>query len=106
MPKVVFKQLDIKNVETVKIYDWLMEIYFEIGEQTYILSVESKEENGIFYPREVAHEGNGEACVYCDVCSGNTRCNTFSGRINRLFQHLLTFPSIRLEWLYIPHEIK
>ena len=106
MPKVVFEHLDIKKVETVKIYDWLMYIHFEIDEQQYVLGVELNEEKGIFFPRVVEHYGNVEMCAYCIISSNWSRCNKLSGQITSLFQHLLTFPSIRLEWLYIPHELK
>lgn len=71
-------QYDEKNIK----------IYFLINGVAYSLRVRMV--NGFFKPQYVSH-------------LNYSVCDSFEPYVLDLFYELIQFPSIRLEWLYIPH---
>ena len=63
-----------------------------------------------FFPDVVLHSSeNGEfsentlGCPYCDSQT-DMYCDELTLYRNELFRRLIQFPSIRLEWLHLPHD--
>ena len=95
--------LDIANV-TQNYYDETrIDINFYLINSHYQLHVR-KNEKGVFQPFNIYHIKKTGKCLYCDGSEGG--CRGLGMHINELFLRLIEFPSIRLEWLYLPHAVK
>lgn len=93
--------LNIQNVIQTKRNEQTIDISFTIDGEEYTLRTLSEE--GIFYPCYIYHNSNNR-CVAClEKTAGKSTCYPFSFHRHDLFYLLIEHPSIRLEWLYIPH---
>lgn len=75
-------------------------IRFEIDGFRYNL-LTRENEYGIVYPKSIYHFDDGDNCTYCKQLMNS--CEELAKYKQELFQRLIEFPSIRLEWLYIDH---
>lgn len=93
------KQLNITDVSQVINKEHVV-LLFKIEGFEFIVKV-PKEEDGLFYPDEIMH---GEMKI-CPLCKKDTIwCDSLNQSLYDFFKYLIESPSIRLEWLYIPHE--
>lgn len=82
-------------------------ILFYIKDQSYYLFVARTSETEKYYPRTVFHLGHllNSECQFCgNEMKFNTECYEFRDYLDELFQRLISFNSIRLKWLFLPHE--
>lgn len=55
---------------------------------------------GLFEPVRVYHRSDLH-CHFCDRKAKHENCAYFAQHLDALFQRLIQFPNIRLEWLFI-----
>ena len=70
--------------------------------QSYRMVLIKDKDRGIFEPVRVYHKLDIH-CLLCDKEGMHDNCSYFGKHLDALFQRLIQFPSIRLEWLFIPH---
>lgn len=76
-------------------------IMFSIGNENYWMPVIAKD--GVFIPAALFHMSN--MCLYCETARPGSDCSLAAKR-DVIFDILIQYPSIRLEWLFIPHAPK
>lgn len=91
--------MEITTIKHKRITEKHIELTFCINGLPYSLSIE--EEEDFFVPWALFHEFN-EMCPICRRAGKTMNCRY--GDIKKLFYYLIKQPSIRLEWLYLPHE--
>ena len=104
------ESLDIRNVTQKRVANNRIHIYFTMNELSFHVFAHCNwGGNRLFYPYSVRHSEND--FVPCTLCGRGyrvggvyTQCSFFDGHYNELFHRLIQMPSIRLEWLYLPHE--
>lgn len=79
-----------------------IELRFSLNAFPYSLWIESVE--GLFQPTAVFHDSEIHPCPYCGKVGSLTVCENLLSHQQVLFQTLIQVPSIRLEWLYLPHK--
>lgn len=104
------KTISITNMHITNVFQRIplpqrefIDIYFELQGHPYCLRTD--EELGLYKPVAIYHEFEDE-CVFCGKSTNGSLCLTLikQPHLNDLFQRLIQIPSIRLEWLFIPHE--
>lgn len=105
--------LPISNVSFAYSPSGTPQIHFMIEDQRFFLRTISKYTNNreVFSPFDVRHlvtKNEGKRCYLCGNVLGTDDfrvfCHRFHDQVDALFYHLIEFPSIRLQWLYIPYE--
>lgn len=92
----LLKNLNISNVSLVHLNPHHLNIHFSIEENSYMLRMEKR--SGRFIPDHVFHTD----VVNCCICEDDELlCHDLIEHNDVLFQYLITFPSIRMEWLYL-----
>lgn len=94
-------ELSITNVWQEYWLEKSIDIKFELPTGRYELHL-SQNREGIYFPNEIYHLKNDQDCPYCD--GNEAGCIGLKIHKKELFYRLIEFPSIRLEWLYLPHE--
>ena len=94
------EQFAISHVNQLVIDEDTIEIYFKIDDLPYCLEVSRIK--GTFRPRFVYHDAYF-TCPICGLKLANTRCSPLDLKEVALFQRLIKFPAIRMEWLFIEH---
>ena len=93
-------QLDITDVSQIINKEHVI-ILFKIEGFEFVVKV-PKEEDGLFHPDEIMHV---QVDGICPLCKEDTIwCDSLNQSLYDFFNYLIESPSIRLEWLYIPHE--
>ena len=104
MDQESFENLEIDNVrqERFELDEGRIDIEFNMKGFPYYLIVEQNAV-GVFQPYEVRHKSD-ELCMSCKKTRCNwVKCEILCAHKRTLFDRLIQFPSIRLEWLYIDH---
>lgn len=83
---------------------WEYYVYFRLNHKKYSIVVWQDAE-GLFRPWNVYHESN-KRCPFCDTKDKKGTCWTLKKQVSPLFRRVVESPSVRLEWLYIPHDTK
>lgn len=96
---VVFTRVFQKKREDNRI-----DIYFMIQDQQFQL-VTAKNRESLYKPITLFHDSI-EPCQFCQLADMTTTCLPLRQQIYVLFWRLIEQPSIRLEWLYLPHVEK
>ena len=105
MEKTLVEALVITNVYQRERYRGRIDIHFTVKDFEYLLMM--KDLNGTFQVGIVSHNNNH----YCSICdqlanvhtTNSIICETLDQFSSSLFHRLIEMPSIRLEWLYLPH---
>lgn len=100
------QELVIENVRQEFGNTGYVKIVFELNGFPYRINV-IKNEKGTFEPSPVRHYNFkvNETCLLCNKSSSQMEpCSAFFRKRITIFHRLIEQPSIRLEWLYIPHE--
>lgn len=77
-----------------------IDITFTLNDFRYQLHIR-KDQEGVFYPLTIFHISETSLCSHCN--NEQTVCKGLKMYKEDLFYHLIQYPSIRLEWLYIPY---
>ena len=111
--KYSIETLPISNVSFAYSPSGRPQIHFSIEDQRFFLRTISKQINNheTFSPFDVRHlvtKNEGKRCYLCGNVLGTDDfrvfCYGFNGQVDALFHHLIEFPSIRLQWLFISYE--
>ena len=89
------------NVHQVKVDEELIEIHFQIDEFPYSLAA-SRMVREYFSPVSIRHR-SADLCPHCQRNNILLKCPILDFHRTALFHQLIQVPSIRLEWLYLPH---
>lgn len=102
MYKEDFERLDIQSVSQTKLDEWDIRIHFTADGLSYRLIVSKDRQDKYFTPQRVEHE-----IKHCPLCNNRNKyhCDGFSRHIDDLFQRLIQYPNIRLEWVFLPHHV-
>jgi len=90
-------ELNITNVSQEHIEFDTYFIDFKIDELEYYISTEAI--NGVYRADSIWHNKD----FTCDFCDEIGQCTFLEAYKDDIFKRLITFPSIRLEWLFINH---
>ena len=102
MTNVSIEDLDIQFVSQEHVNWGSIELSFSANSFPYCLWIEKEKE--LLEPTLIFHDSNVQSCPYCGKLGGATVCETLTPHKDELFQTLIQAPSIRLEWLYLPHK--
>lgn len=92
----------ITNVGQETALNDLFYLLFTIGNIDFEMSVR-QDEQGIYQPSYVYHvQLRKKGCPYCQ--NRGQWCEGLDVHRFELFETLIQFPSIRLYWLFLPHE--
>ena len=95
--------LAIHSVHQKQVDERTIEIYFNIEDHQYVLSVD-KNYDSYFSPWAVFH-ATDDLCPLCHIQKKDLKCRPLGGNhVLRLFHRLIKQPSIRLEWIFIKHK--
>lgn len=94
------EELQISEVYQEKLGEKRINIYFKANGQKYMLLM-WKYKDRPFFPSTIEHNSN-ETCLVCR--KKMILCDPMQRHVNALFKRLIEYPSIRLEWLYLPHS--
>lgn len=99
--------LEIKQVSQEKEDEEAINIDFTIEQVAYQLFLVKNKENK-FEPKTIFHLDNlREMGKICPVCKGKgSFCVKLEKNKEQLFQHLIQYPTIRLEWIYLDYDQK
>ena len=78
-----------------------IDIFFHIDNRLYCMRV-MKFEDG-YQPRMVFHRFDFGVCLICRE-ERRVICEVLDRHVNDLFNRLIQFPNVRLEWLYISYK--
>ena len=96
----MIESLKIQNVRQSATDEDRIFIYFTIQDYCYYLFLQQNDE-GIFIPKRIDHFTNDK----CPLCHSHYKymkdCSILDDHNNELFQRLIEYPSIRLEWLFL-----
>ena len=96
------EQLEFHNVHMSKSKnEAVICIHFKLDWQEFFVRI--VREDHVYVPHEVLHEEK-QRCVVCDDGHNSYVCSFLNKSKNNVFQKLIEFPNIRLEWLFIPYE--
>lgn len=95
--------LEISGMRQEKVEKNQINIYFTINDAEYFLAIMTNGDR-IFRPFMVYHTTT-DYCPFCQRKSYIAYCSKLSGQRSFLFERLITFPNLRLSWLYIPFEV-
>ena len=100
MTKELIKDWHITDVTQKFISQERIDINFKLKDCHYYLVVVK---TGCFRPAIVRHRSD-QRCPFCQRSNfGGYDCRDLEKYVDLLFHRLIDMPSIRLEWLYIPH---
>ena len=99
MANVWNENVHINNIKQRRINEENMVLTFSMNGLPYTLTIKKRE--GLFVPLALFHEFD-EICPNC-LKLGTIKHCWYKDK-KKLFYYLIKQPSIRLEWLYIPHE--
>jgi len=95
--------MEINNASQYKKGEDCIIIQFTIDTHPYYLVVR-RNGSDEFFPFSVRHDSD-ERCEYCQKRNAKwDECSDLYSRRETIFYRLINFPSIRLEWLYLPYE--
>ena len=92
------EKLAFANVHQTVVNDERIDLYFSFNGQEHQLITRKK--SNIFQPQFVYH--HLETCPFCDA--NQSYCPLLTEHKKELFHKLIEHPTIRLEWLYLPHK--
>lgn len=95
------ENVHITNVQQRRINEENMVLTFSMNGLPYTLTIKKRE--GLFVPLALFHEFD-EICPNCLKIGTIKHCFAWLEEKEKLFHYLIKQPSIRLEWVYIPHE--
>lgn len=81
-------------------FDDRIDIHFTVDTQSYFLEMYKTQD--AYRPSSVWHY-EGQLCSFCHKRSAK-QCEPLRSQLNELYQALIEHPSIRLEWLFLPHQ--
>jgi len=97
-----FEELTFSDITQITVQQSVITIQFTLKGIRYLLSVHPDEQD-FYCPRMVAHlNEHQEFRTSCQF--GCEYCHELNEHKQALFRHLLTFPSIRLHWLFLSHR--
>jgi len=98
----IIEQVEQYQTSTGNIY-----INFVIDGYDFELSV-NKNHSGYYEPSTLWHlEETEKICPFCRLCTGDGNCSALTvaqDARNQLFHRLIQHNSIRLNWLFTPHN--
>ena len=97
----MLEELTLSNVYQEIPLSTIIDIYFCLENAPYLLR--TLKDSGVYKPLEVCHKMN-ERCDYCGSQEYGGYCSALDSQAENLFNRLVEYPSIRLEWLYLPYE--
>ena len=104
MEKEFVETLNITNVYQRKITEGRIDICFTVENRKYQLIVINYASSNNFEADLIYHKDDEDACSFCR--NETTYCHTLFRYRDLIFNQLIECPSIRLEWLYIPHAVQ
>jgi len=98
------EELTITNISQKYWNKTGIDITFKLNNEWFELHVR-KDKEGVFHPDEIYHlSGITPDCTYCD--GYKVECSELRKYKKDFFERLIQMPSIRLQWLYLPHAVQ